>query len=612
MSAIKLRIQVRFGIHAESTSCTKSFTCTGNTDSQTSITKINSTSVTNVPRASLSFSYAGLGIAKKNLSSRQVFQVKVWKNNSLLGSGKHHFVVDQQAENPASTYHRLRLYCKKLFVGSVDIFIIQNQGKQALRVSFLRCLELDDTVAPHLRKRRKPCCSKMIIFSSPAFVLCGMLLFYYLAFGTWFYVRSGSLTRPDCGIRAKIEEWEQGDLPTCNSTNDPERVIDDPEAGCAAHGIVDALYFLSVSLSTVGHGNIGPHTAEARGVASLVVLWGMCIIGVFVSVVSASVNDHSTSRYGTRQGSKSHHRRSCCHSRNQVVPLASETAANLAGDEVSSDIPPTHSACCRQLARENVALVSAILVMIVVGTSFYYLELRMSSSDGDHLFSRCLLYGVLSATTLGCSSEAPESLAGRIFASVYLPVALGVVCIALYSWVSMLHHRKPVGLVRLCSCCCRRRFPPRSDTYDENNETESGSIGDPKANDWTHMLAHFDYLTAPGQIGISESVNDSSGATDGRRERFILQEGNREQFILYMLLRHNKLDPKKHNCLAEQFRLLATRTPPSSPSDAHHGPMPGNKTTPDEVTKILVNKITLDAVKNLRRHMNRNDLPLLL
>jgi len=75
--------------------------------------------------------------------------------------------------------------------------------------------------------------------------------------------------------------------------------------------------------------------------------------------------------------------------------------------------------------------------------------------------------------------------------------------------------------------------------------------------------------------------------------------GQREQFILRMLLRHNKLKPQEYNCIAGQFRLLATNTTSPRAKDSH-----------GKNDYLIGDNIIPKTVKTLSTHMEHLDLPL--
>lgn len=537
------------------------------------------------PHPSLSFKYDEIGVDldRAGVTTHRTAEVIVMSKDTLgpLGKAVYQFNIQPNA-GPRVSHLRLRLYCRRCYNGSIDLTIQYFPSKNvAVKFSFSKCMELG---APVLRNKRKSSSYRRAV-SRPLLLLVCFFLFFLVA--VLCAGLAAPLIRPDDGILEQLKKNHNHStaLLHCDMSK-PQWTIEDDDI----NGVSDAsdvLYFLSVSLSTAGYGNVTPLQSGACFAAFFATLLGICVVSVFVSVLSQLVDG---------KGSDA---RSCslCKSRRRfaeptVVPVEAARVAenNKRGSDTNNNELASRAGSRPGLSvrmmciLENLAIFLALLTMIGLGTIIYHYDLK-NSGDVSPSFARCLLFGVLSATTLGSSSEGPTTPEVRVVASLYLPIALMVTCTALYTWISMAHRRKPVGLEWLCYRCCGQL---------SKKHHMHGWQAKPPSEAETQMLSDFDKLTTDRPQNSIFAQPEFMARHDEQ-----LAHGQREQFILRMLLRYNKLKPHEYNCLADQFRLLTTHTTSPRANARLH-----------RQNSLVGDNITSNTVEKLSKHMGKLNVPL--
>jgi len=75
-------------------------------------------------------------------------------------------------------------------------------------------------------------------------------------------------------------------------------VVEGPESGFTS--IPMAMYWATVTITTVGYGDITPHTHLGKAIASFMMLLGWGILAVPTGIVSAEMTSQKLSRHGPR------------------------------------------------------------------------------------------------------------------------------------------------------------------------------------------------------------------------------------------------------------------------------------------------------------------------
>ncbi|KAG9459962.1 hypothetical protein H6P81_004470 [Aristolochia fimbriata] len=173
-------------------------------------------------------------------------------------------------------------------------------------------------------------------------------------------------------------------------------------SGIETHPAVDALYFCIVTMCTIGYGDIAPLTPATKIFACVFVLFGFGFLDILLSGVVNYVLDLQ-----------------------ENLILNSTAVGKTDRHSAKNYIVDTQKG--RMRIRMKVGLALAVVVTCVgTGTLVLYFMEDLDWVDSIYL-------SVLSVTTVGYGDQAFETLAGRLFASVWLLVStLGVARAFLY------------------------------------------------------------------------------------------------------------------------------------------------------------------------------------
>jgi len=117
------------------------------------------------------------------------------------------------------------------------------------------------------------------------------VLIYYLL-GIFVFT---SLEDGPCSVAYNPQTYV-GSLPGCSNCTfvefDPttRRVLNGEDYCTQKWSVVDAVYFSTVTVTTVGYGDLTPHTSEGRIFAIVWTLYGLCVV---LSIVSQVAEVHS-------------------------------------------------------------------------------------------------------------------------------------------------------------------------------------------------------------------------------------------------------------------------------------------------------------------------------
>lgn len=110
-------------------------------------------------------------------------------------------------------------------------------------------------------------------------------------------------------------------------------VIEGPDNGFTS--IPMSIYWTIVTITTVGYGDITPHTAAGKALASLVMLTGYSIIAVPTGILTAEINHEMSldrEKVICDNCQTSGHERNANYCRNCGVPIEAESSSNTADE----------------------------------------------------------------------------------------------------------------------------------------------------------------------------------------------------------------------------------------------------------------------------------------
>uniref|UniRef100_A0A6N2M6I3 Potassium channel domain-containing protein n=1 Tax=Salix viminalis TaxID=40686 RepID=A0A6N2M6I3_SALVM len=161
--------------------------------------------------------------------------------------------------------------------------------------------------------------------------------------------------------------------------------------GNATHPVVDALYFCIVTMCTIGYGDITPDSTATKLFSILFVLIGFGFVDILLSGMVSYVLDLQESHL----------------LRNVKRGVQKQSAGSYIIDVKKG----------RMRIRMKVGLALGVVVLCIgVGVAFMHFVESLGWLDSLYL-------SVMSVTTVGYGDRAFNSLAGRIFASIWLLVS---------------------------------------------------------------------------------------------------------------------------------------------------------------------------------------------
>mmetsp|Transcript_83881 Transcript_83881/g.237229 ORF Transcript_83881/g.237229 Transcript_83881/m.237229 type:complete len:707 (-) Transcript_83881:60-2180(-) len=260
---------------------------------------------------------------------------------------------------------------------------------------------------------------------------------------------------------------------------------------------IDALYFLVVSVTTTGYGEIVPRHWVARIFTSVYVLVGMGLLGVAAGALSNHLLDSrpkASSIHEAMGKEMAKHKQAQAQTakKGQVVPSPSgddddgstptgsnpppgqgivRVASTTSGRVVTAHVDRSHDyeASLYEGDDENGpsklellrdwflhkdgkvdttrSLVQGLLilgVLLLAGTMFFMYE---GKRDGSVIYlNEAFYFAVMSATTVGYGDSVPESPGGKLFISIYLIVGCFSLANAVHSIASIPTHMRAVRL----------------------------------------------------------------------------------------------------------------------------------------------------------------------
>lgn len=155
--------------------------------------------------------------------------------------------------------------------------------------------------------------------------------------------------------------------------------------GKKTHGFVDAMYLCVVTMTTVGYGDLVPHSVLAKLIASVYVFFGMAMVGIILSKAADYIVEK------------------------QEVLLV--RAINIRGKLGSTQI--LKEVENHKVEYKLLSAVAILLVLIVVGTAFLCLIENFEVVDAFYCVCSTM-------TTLGYGDESFSTTTGRLFAVFWI------------------------------------------------------------------------------------------------------------------------------------------------------------------------------------------------
>lgn len=333
-----------------------------------------------------------------------VFDDDEFSGDDLVGtfSGTISEVLSDAAPGPVVKRLKLRHGENDIFAGNVDVKVaVLNDGSVEFVVQKL--LELRDVDAvTDLRGH---------VDMVPVYVALAVLIVYYVI-GIVFYSLAPMALRDNstsedvalscvAGNLTETVSYSYGSptddmLATCDqSTNDGSWT------DCS--GFVDAFYFVTATLTTVGYGDMGPGNIDARAFSIVFAFFSTAYVGTALGIISGFLMDRQEAL--EQQLKKSGKKKEDT----PTMKQCKRTCKCLFTDSGKSAI------------RASVSLG----VALVVGMIFYYIELAAGQNNSQHAtFINLLYYATITSTTIGYGDEAPVTIAGRVFGTFYMLFAV--------------------------------------------------------------------------------------------------------------------------------------------------------------------------------------------
>jgi len=179
---------------------------------------------------------------------------------------------------------------------------------------------------------------------------------------------------------------------------------------CRGEGwpIRDALYFIVVTLLTIGYGDLSPSTAGMKAFTMLFASTGVGLLGAILGIVGQVFVKMQMERWESIQGEHS----------DKVLEQF-----DVEEDDTATDSPQQHEKqSCMKRLRESTFLVPAVHVFLILTVGTTVLSLAENWSPMDALY-----WTFITTTTIGYGDHVPETGATRWFSIFFLPMAVVVI-----------------------------------------------------------------------------------------------------------------------------------------------------------------------------------------
>mgnify|MGYP000191304251 CR=1 FL=1 len=327
-------------------------------------------------------------------------------------------IVNQEGEFASTTVRtsdgavnyriKLRFGENNSFAGNVDVILSQGADK-SIKIQFVKFLEL--------REVSQVTDLRGLVDMVPVYWAIGMLVLYYIV-GCIFYSQYPMALRGDGPSTESTFSCRLGNLTetvteTYGLPNDDllatcdQSQNDGSSSDCS--GFVDAFYFVTATLTTVGYGDMGPNDDGAIAFTLLFALIGTAFVGVSLGIISGYLMDRQEAMEARMKKT------------GKKKPSPSEEKCKK------------QCKCCFTSSTQAIlrALISLSLTL-VIGMIFYYLEIAIGQNDPDSAtFINLLYFATITSTTVGYGDESPATIAGRLIGSFYMLFSVAMFGVAL-------------------------------------------------------------------------------------------------------------------------------------------------------------------------------------
>ena len=194
---------------------------------------------------------------------------------------------------------------------------------------------------------------------------------------------------------------------------------------------IDSLYFTVTTISTVGYGDLTPTTVWSRNFTALFALGGVSCLGVVLGIVGSNLMDRQAHAMESTLHSNRAHVMTVFSSPPSSLSLSSfmsevtATTRSYAARSSSVDTSISSTTHSQRLPEEseNYDVCARLLIPIITMLIGAIIMTNVDPTD-EWTISKTLYYLIITAATIGYGDESPHSQMGRLFAIVYIPVAV--------------------------------------------------------------------------------------------------------------------------------------------------------------------------------------------
>ncbi|KAL7088499.1 hypothetical protein ACP275_13G130400 [Erythranthe tilingii] len=182
--------------------------------------------------------------------------------------------------------------------------------------------------------------------------------------------------------------------------------------GIKTNGIIDAVYFCIVTMTTVGYGDLVPDSTAAKSLACVFVFIGMALVGLLLSKAADTIIE------------------------NQEILLVKAMHMR----EKCSPVDIIREAETNRVKYKFFTVLVALVMLVIVGTVFLYWKEGLEFFDAFY----CVCATI---TTLGYGDKSFSTSGGRVFAAFW--ILISTICLAqfFYSLAELYTERRRKSLV---------------------------------------------------------------------------------------------------------------------------------------------------------------------
>ncbi|EGD74790.1 hypothetical protein PTSG_07023 [Salpingoeca rosetta] len=166
--------------------------------------------------------------------------------------------------------------------------------------------------------------------------------------------------------------------------------------GAVTRAFVDAFYFTTVTLSTVGYGDVHPEQQKSKLFTSVFILFGVIVVGYCVGVVVVEL--HEVQHHQTKE---------------QLARAELELfePASVIRDCADTEQPPIRRICTEL----RPVIKAALIMLLTIGIGMVIISLDNPQSS----FADALYFASVSVTTVGYGDVRVHTTAGKVIVALY-------------------------------------------------------------------------------------------------------------------------------------------------------------------------------------------------